>query len=69
LFDESINTESLTLDTLNDNIWGTTYDSLSEGLLGKSSMIANVVDFNNSIADYENDFEIEPYHVVRIKYG
>ena len=69
LFDESVNTESLTLDTLNDNIWGTTYDSLSEGLLGKSSMIANVVDFNNSIADYENDFETEPYHVVRIKYG
>lgn len=64
----SVEIETLSLRTLEDNKWGTTYDSLSEGLLGKSNTIAQVVDLNNSEIDAP-EFLNNPVRVVRIKYG
>ena len=64
----SVEIETLSLRTLEDNKWGTTYDSLSEGLLGKSNTIAQVVDLNNSEVDAPG-FLNNPVRVVRIKYG
>lgn len=65
---DSIETETLSLRTLENNKWGTTYDSLSEGLLGKSKTIAQVVDLNNSEVKAP-EFLNNPVRVVRIKYG
>ena len=65
---DSVEIETLSLKTLEDNKWGTTYDSLSEGLLGKSNTIAQVVDLNNSEIDAP-EFLNNPVRIVRIKYG
>ena len=59
------NNNQVLLKNLEDNQWGYTYDTITEGLLGKSKNIANIINFSDSA---KSDFDI-PYHIVRIKYG
>lgn len=62
---DEIKTQIIQLKNLEDNNWGYTYDTISEGLLGKGTRVADVVNFNNGT---ENNLQT-PYHIVRIKYG
>ena len=54
------------LKNLDKNIWGTTYDSISEGLIRKSDNIAEVW-FDTNQEDYDNIDNT--YNIVKIKYG
>jgi hypothetical protein len=62
---DSAHTEQILLKNLESNKWGCTYDTISEGLLGKSKNIANIVNLDGND---ENELQTA-YHVVRIKYG
>lgn len=63
--DEAIS-QSMLLKKLDDNIWGTTYDTISEGLLGKSDNIAEVW-FDTSKESYKDINNT--YNIIKIEYG
>lgn len=58
--------QPMLLKELNDNTWDTTYDTISEGLLGKSKNIAEVWfdSSDNVYGDIANT-----YNVVKVQYG
>lgn len=63
--DEGIS-QSMLLKELDDNAWNTTYDTISEGLLGKSNNIAEVW-FDTSKEAYKDINNT--YNIVKIQYG